>query len=59
MFEVIVTLVMTETHDGTTYPVTDVRRVEFDTEEDMRSAIANLEQARGVTNADLLRHQEI
>ncbi len=59
MFEVIVTMVMTETHDGHTYPVTDVRRVEFDTEEDMRSAIADLEQARGVTNADLLRYQEI
>lgn len=58
MFEVIVTMVMTETQDGTTYPVTDVRRVEFDTEEDMRNAIADLESAHGVTNADILRHQE-
>lgn len=37
MFEAIVTLVMTETHDGQTYPVTEVYRLEWDTEEAMRA----------------------
>lgn len=54
MFELIVTAVSTVTAGGYTAPVTAVHRFEFDTEDDMRAAVATLYLSKGLTDSQFL-----
>jgi len=54
MFEIILTEVAVQTENGAAYPATLVRRIEFDTQDAMLTAVHALMTANGVTNAETL-----